>query len=179
VVVAIEGGVDSSVAAALMKQQGYEVIGVTMTLSPHDAKPTPGARGCCSVWDVPTRSASPTSSVSPHTPSTCATSFSSTSSTTSWPNTPGAGTPNPCRRCNQHIKFDHLLRRALDLGAEKVVTGHYARIDFDAATGRYRLLQGKDARKDQSYVLASLTRPNGCTLPIRRDRKSHVREAGA
>lgn len=178
VVVAMSGGVDSSVAAAMMKQQGYEVIGVTMTLSPHDAKPTPGARGCCSVWDVNDAERVAFELGIPHYSFNLRDEFQQHVIDDFVAEYARGRTPNPCRRCNQHIKFDHLLRRALDLGAEKVVTGHYARIQHDQASGRYRLLQGQDARKDQSYVLASLTQEqlSHTLFPVGELDKLRVRE---
>ena len=70
----------------------------------------------------------------------------------------GAGrTPNPCIDCNRELKFGALLDRALTLGYDYIATGHYARVDFDAASGKYRLLRGAERRKDQSYVLYQLT----------------------
>jgi tRNA-specific 2-thiouridylase len=178
VVVAMSGGVDSSVAAALMKQQGYEVLGVTMTLAPHDAKPTPGARGCCSVWDVNDAERVADQLGIPHYSFNLRDEFQQHVIDDFVAEYARGRTPNPCRRCNQHIKFDHLLRRALDLGAEKVVTGHYARIVHDVAAGCYRLLQGQDPRKDQSYVLATLTQQqlSQSLFPIGELEKSRVRE---
>ena len=157
VVVAMSGGVDSSVAAALMHQQGYEVIGITMTLSPNDSQAAPAGRGCCSVWDVNDAEKVAWKLGIRHYAFNLRDEFQKHVIDDFVSEYARGRTPNPCRRCNQHIKFDHLLQRARELGADKVVTGHYARIHHDEAANTHRLLRGVDANKDQSYVLASLT----------------------
>ena len=157
VVVAMSGGVDSSVAAALMHQRGHEVIGVTMTLSPSETASAPAGRGCCSVWDVTDAEKVAWKLGIPHYVFNLRQEFKEHVLDDFLEEYRKGRTPNPCRRCNQHIKFDALLARAEELGAEKVITGHYARIHHDKSDGRFRLLRGKDHRKDQSYVLASLT----------------------
>ena len=156
IVVAMSGGVDSSVAAALMHKQGYEVIGITMTLSPSDAQAAPAGRGCCSVWDVNDAEKVAWKLGIPHYSFNLREEFQKHVIDDFVKEYSLGRTPNPCRRCNQHIKFDHLLERAQELGAEFVVTGHYARVRHDFETGVHHLLRGKDYQKDQSYVLASL-----------------------
>lgn len=158
VVVAMSGGVDSSVAAALLKQQGHEVIGVTMTLAPNEGSTAHKGRGCCSVWDVTDAEKVAWKLDIPHYVFNLREQFER-HVISDFVNEYSLGrTPNPCRRCNQHIKFDALLERAEALDATAVVTGHYARIEADPRRqGRYRLLRGRDLAKDQSYVLASLT----------------------
>lgn len=153
----MSGGVDSSVAAALLHQQGYEVIGITMTLSPRESQAAPAGRGCCSVWDVTDAEKVAWKLGIRHYSFNLRDEFQKYVIDDFLEEYARGRTPHPCKRCNQHIKFDHLLNRAKELGAEKVVTGHYARIRFDELTGSYRLLRGLDAAKDQSYVLASLT----------------------
>ncbi|MGE0488533.1 MAG: tRNA 2-thiouridine(34) synthase MnmA [Vulcanimicrobiota bacterium] len=155
VVVAMSGGVDSSVAAALMKKAGHEVIGVTMTLSPSESQAAPSGRGCCSVWDVTDAEKVAWKLDIPHYVFNLRQEFQKHVIDDFVEEYRQGRTPNPCRRCNQHIKFDHLLERARELGADRVITGHYARIR--KAADRCRLLRGKDRKKDQSYVLASLT----------------------
>ena len=157
VVVAMSGGVDSSVAAALMKQQGHEVIGVTMTLSPNDESSAHKGRGCCSVWDVTDAEKVAWKLDIPHYVFNLRDAFEKHVISDFVSEYEKGRTPNPCRRCNQHIKFDHLLERAEALDAEAVVTGHYARVEKHASENRYMLLRGHDLAKDQSYVLASLT----------------------
>lgn len=157
VVVAMSGGVDSSVAAALMKQQGHEVIGVTMTLSPNEESSAHKGRGCCSVWDVTDAEKVAWALDIPHYTFNLRDAFEKHVISDFVSEYEKGRTPNPCRRCNQHIKFDHLLERAEALDAEAVVTGHYARVQKHATEDRYMLLRGHDLAKDQSYVLASLT----------------------
>lgn len=157
VVVAMSGGVDSAVAAALMKQQGHEVIGVTMTLAPNEGSSAHKGRGCCSVWDVTDAEKVAWKLGIPHYVFNLREQFERHVISDFVAEYEKGRTPNPCRRCNQHIKFDALLEHAEALDAEAVVTGHYARIEHDAEQGRYKLLRGHDLGKDQSYVLASLT----------------------
>lgn len=178
VVVAMSGGVDSSVAAALMHRQGYEVIGVTMTLSPQETQAAPAGRGCCSVWDVTDAEKVAWKLGIRHYSFNLRDEFQTHVIDDFLKEYASGKTPNPCRRCNQHIKFDHLLRRALELGADKVVTGHYARIRFDQEASTYRLLKGLDSSKDQSYVLASLTQQqlSRSLFPIGELAKSEVRQ---
>lgn len=177
VVVAMSGGVDSSVAAALMHQQGYEVIGITMTLSPQETQAAPAGRGCCSVWDVNDAEKVAWKLGIRHYSFNLREEFQQHVIDDFVQEYARGRTPNPCRRCNQHIKFDHLMRRAQELGAEKVVTGHYARIVHDEAAGVHRLLRGRDPKKDQSYVLASLTQEQlaHTWFPIGELEKSEVR----
>ena len=157
VVVAMSGGVDSSVAAALMKQQGHEVIGVTMTLAPNEGSSAHKGRGCCSVWDVTDAEKVAWKLDIPHYVFNLREQFEKHVISDFVSEYQAGRTPNPCRRCNQHIKFDALLEHAQAMDAEAVVTGHYARIEHDTRANRYKLLRGRDLGKDQSYVLASLT----------------------
>lgn len=177
IVVAMSGGVDSSVAAALMHSQGYEVIGITMTLSPTDSQAAPAGRGCCSVWDVTDAEKVAYKLGIPHYSFNLRDEFQRHVIDDFVQEYAKGRTPNPCRRCNQHIKFDHLLQRAHELGAEHVVTGHYARVRR-SEDGLYHLLKGRDHHKDQSYVLASLTQEQlaHVLFPIGELEKSRVRE---
>lgn len=177
IVVAMSGGVDSSVAAALLHQQGYEVIGITMTLSPSESQAAPAGRGCCSVWDVTDAEKVAWKLGIPHYAFNLRDEFQRHVIDDFVAEYAKGRTPNPCRRCNQHIKFDHLLRRAEELGCEQVVTGHYAQVRRDA-DGSCHLLKGRDAHKDQSYVLASLTpeQLRRVQFPIGELTKTQVRE---
>ncbi len=156
VVVAMSGGVDSSVAAALMLEQGYEVIGVTMTLAPHESQAAPMGRGCCSVWDVTDAEKVAWKLNIPHYVFNLRDEFQKHVIDNFVEEYDRGRTPHPCKRCNQFIKFDHLLHKAEELGAESVITGHYARIHHDP-DGTAHLLRGKDLNKDQSYVLACVS----------------------
>ncbi|MCE7874319.1 tRNA 2-thiouridine(34) synthase MnmA [bacterium CPR1] len=175
--VAMSGGVDSSVAAALMKARGYEVIGVTMTLSPSQSQAAPASRGCCSVWDVTDAEKVAWKLGIPHYVFNLRSEFEQHVIGEFVAEYASGRTPNPCRRCNQHIKFDHLLERAQALGAEAVVTGHYARLRRHPQ-GWVRLLRGKDQRKDQSYVLANLSQEQLARVrfPVGELTKAEVRE---
>ena len=150
VLVAMSGGVDSSVAAALLVEAGHEVTGVTMKLWGGDSD-----TGCCSVADVDdARRVAQQLDIAFHV-------FNFGEGFTEHVVDPyvadhAAGlTPNPCIECNRHLKFDALLHRARALGFDTVATGHHARI-VDRPDGTRRLARGADAAKDQSYVLHML-----------------------
>jgi tRNA-specific 2-thiouridylase len=157
VVIAMSGGVDSSVAAALLRQQGFEVSGVTMQLWGQDVCSSSGTRLCCSVRDALDAKAVARRLDIPHQSLDLAGEF----------NTRVIGyfvesyreglTPNPCIACNDHIKFGALMAHADSIGARWVATGHYARCEADAASGRQVLRRSADPSKDQSYVLFNLT----------------------
>jgi tRNA-specific 2-thiouridylase len=148
VLVAMSGGVDSSVAAALLVEQGHDVVGATLKLwgGPSDS-------GCCSVADVDdARRVAQQLGIAHHV-------FNLTEEFDRSVVTPYIGehargrTPNPCIECNRSMKFDRLLRRAERLGFARLATGHHARVTGETAR---RLRRGADAAKDQSYVLSIL-----------------------
>jgi len=150
VLVAMSGGVDSSVAAALLLDEGHEVVGATMKLwgGASDS-------GCCSVADVEdARRVAQQLGVKHHV-------FNFGEDFDAHVVEPYAAahaegrTPNPCVECNRHLKFDRFLRRAVQLGFDAIATGHHAQVVRNA-DGRYRLRRGADANKDQSYVLHML-----------------------
>jgi tRNA-uridine 2-sulfurtransferase len=150
VLVAMSGGVDSSVAAALLVQAGHEVVGVTLRLWGGDSD-----SGCCSVADVEDARRVAQQLDIDHHVFNLAEDFE-THVVSPYVAEHAAGrTPNPCIECNRHLKFDRLLHRATALGFDTVATGHHARIGRDA-TGRARVRRGVDAAKDQSYVLHML-----------------------
>jgi tRNA-specific 2-thiouridylase len=152
-VVAMSGGVDSSVSAALLVEQGYDVTGVMLKLWKGEAENN--ASGCCNLGAAEDARRVADVLGIPFYVFNFADRFEETV-IRDFDSTYASGrTPNPCIRCNQWIKFDALLERARALGADVLATGHYARVEQDG--GRFRLLRGVDASKDQSYVLWMLT----------------------
>src|SRR5258708_33476856 len=158
VVVAMSGGVDSSVAAALLKEQGYEVFGVTMRLSNWEDTKGRTFGGCCGSKDFyDARSVAQTLGI-PHYSFDYVEKFRGSVIGYFKESYLKGETPNPCIACNQHVKFDALLEKAAALGADYLATGHYARIAQTAPSptggeGRFLLKKALDPSKDQSYVL--------------------------
>ena len=159
VVVAMSGGVDSSVAAALLKEQGYEVIGVTMQLQPANRLAGEADRfgGCCGLDAVIDAKKVAQRLDIPHYVVNFRDVFARQVIADFCREYSLGRTPNPCIRCNQYIKFDALLKRAQELGTGMVATGHYARIEKENGNGRYLLKKGIDRQKDQTYVLYTMT----------------------
>jgi len=159
VVVAMSGGVDSSVAAALLKEQGYEVIGVTMQLQPSNrlAGEADLFGGCCGLGAVTDAKKVAQTLDIPHYVVNFRDAFARQVIADFCHEYSLGRTPNPCIRCNQYIKFGTLLKRAQELGAGMVATGHYARIEKENGSGRYLLKKGTDHHKDQTYVLYTMT----------------------
>ncbi len=156
IVVAMSGGVDSSVAAALLAEQGHEVIGLSMQLY-DQSDPERSFGSCCSLDDLhDARRVAATLDI-PHYIMNFERQFDEQVVDNFVREYAAGRTPLPCAHCNSDLKFATLAERAAGLGADFVATGHYARVDRDAHTGRYRLRRGVDAAKDQSYFLFSLT----------------------
>lgn len=153
VLVAMSGGVDSSVAAALMQQEGHEVIGVTLKLwsGPNGEAPT---AGCCTVSDSEDARRVASQLDVPYYVLDYTEDFSMGVIDKFVDDYLHGRTPNPCVECNRTVKFSRLMSQAIDFGCELVVTGHYARTRFE--NGRWKLLRGIDGSKDQSYVLSML-----------------------
>ena len=159
VVVAMSGGVDSSVTAALLKEEGYQVIGATMQIWPSNelADEADKFGGCCGLDAVSDAKRVAYRLGIPHYVMNFRDIFAQKVIANFCREYSLGRTPNPCIRCNEYIKFDALLGRAKELDADFVATGHYARIERDEVSGRYLLKKGVDRRKDQSYVLYVMT----------------------
>jgi len=155
VVAALSGGVDSAVAAARLVAAGHRVVGMTMRL--HDARGTvAGAGRCCGPRDIDDARAVCRHLNIPFYVIDLEEDFRAAVVEDFVEAYLAGETPNPCVRCNQHIKFTPLLERARAIGADVLVTGHYARIGSDPNSGAPTLLTGADAAKDQSYFLFDL-----------------------
>ncbi len=171
VIVAMSGGVDSSVAAALLKEQGHEVIGLTMQLVPRDSK-----GGCCGREAIESARQAAYQLGIPHYVIDFRDIFARTIIDSFCREYRSGRTPNPCVRCNELIKFGALWETAAAMGAAFIATGHYA------LTGREEneicLKKGADARKDQSYFLCRLTRAQlaRALFPVGHLTKTRVRQ---
>lgn len=151
----MSGGVDSSATAALLREQGYEVIGITLKLWPQDCvnraedkccgpQAVTDARAVCHKLDIPYYLIDESAEFQKHVIQYFADEYKA------------GRTPNPCVMCNQNLKFGRLIDRADQLGADYIATGHFARVERSADGSRWLLKRGCDRRKDQSYFLFSL-----------------------
>ena len=173
VLAAMSGGVDSSVAAALLLEAGHDVVGVTLKLWDN-----PGDGGCCSVLEIEDARRVAQQLGIDHWVFGFTEEFEARV-VTPYAEAHAAGlTPNPCVECNRHLKFGRLLRRAHQLGFDAVATGHHARIRRSPGTGEWELRRGADAAKDQSYVLYVLGQDElaRCLFPVGELTKAEVRD---
>ena len=175
--IAMSGGVDSSVAACLMKEGGYDCIGVTMKLFQNEDIGLSREHTCCSLADVADAQSVAYQLDIPHYVFNFSDRFRECVIDTFIHAYENGATPNPCIDCNRYLKFDKLFRRAKELDCDYVVTGHYARISYNAETGRYLLKKAVDTAKDQSYVLYTMTQEQlkHTLFPLGEMKKQEVR----
>lgn len=161
ILVAMSGGVDSAVAACLLKEQGYDVIGVTLSVWEEDGGHVAGVlrdNVCCSYDDAMDARSVAHRAGFPHYVLNFKKLFKETVIDNFVSEYASGRTPNPCVQCNKYIKFEPLLQKALELGADTVATGHYARLEYDEGYGCIVIRKSADKNKDQSYVLYPLKR---------------------
>lgn len=176
--VAMSGGVDSSVAAYLTKQMGYESTGITLKLFDNEDIGEKKEKACCSLDDIDDARNVCLKIGIPYYVYNFKDSFKENVIDRFIRAYENGTTPNPCIDCNRYIKFEKLLRRAEELDFDKVVTGHYSIIEYDKEADRYLLKKSVDISKDQSYVLYSLTQKqlSKTLLPLGELTKAYVRE---
>ena len=174
----MSGGVDSSIAAYIMKQHGFDCTGITLKLFDNDDIGEKKEKACCSLDDIDDARNVCRKIGIPYYVYNFKDSFRE-NVISRFINAYETGcTPNPCIDCNRFIKFEKLMRRAEELEFDCVVTGHYATIEFDEESGRYLLKKSVDSTKDQSYVLYSLTQKQlaKTLFPLGEMTKAEVRE---
>jgi tRNA-specific 2-thiouridylase len=184
IAVAMSGGVDSSAAAAILREQGHELVGFTMQLwdqnrninTDENGDPLPSR--CCSLDDVYDARRVADSLGFPFYVLNLEREFEESVVEPFIQSYLSGETPIPCVACNSRLKFASLDRMAMSLGCEKVATGHYARVEYDEATCRYRLFRGRNYAKDQSYFLWELTQEqlSHASFPLGEMYKDDVRE---
>lgn len=179
VLVAMSGGVDSSVAAALLCESGFRVVGATCKLFGNDDVLPEGTQStCCSLDDVEDARQACRRLGVPHYTLNFANIFKHQVIDRFCESYLTGNTPNPCIDCNRYVKFAALQQRRRELGLAYIATGHYARRVYDERLGRYLLLRGADLRKDQSYVLFHLSQDTLAHMlfPLGDLRKPEVRD---
>jgi tRNA-specific 2-thiouridylase len=183
VLVAMSGGVDSSVAAVLLREQGYEVVGITMKTWDYTSSGGRGTKevGCCSLESMNDARAVAMAYDFAHFIIDIREEFGDWVIERFTEEYLAGRTPNPCVLCNTYIKWAALLRRADALGCEHIATGHYARLRYDEALGRQVLMTGLDANKDQSYALWGVAQEHltRTLLPVGTFAKPDIRRMAA
>ena len=178
VLLAMSGGVDSSVAAYILKREGFNVIGATIKTWSSDECRDERSKGCCSIQDIDdARSVAGKLNI-PHYVMDLSSDFKEKVIDYFINSYLDGKTPNPCIACNKYIKFGIFLKKAEELEAEYIATGHYARRMWDKDKGRWTVQVAKDQTKDQSYVLFSLTQYqlSKTLLPVGEYTKSEIRD---
>lgn len=174
----MSGGVDSSVAAYLMKENGYSCVGVTMKLYENEDAGIAREKTCCSLSDIEDAKQVAHLLEIPYYVVNFTAKFKKEIMERFVCAYEEGRTPNPCIDCNRYIKFDALFQRAKELNLDYIVTGHYARIMKDEDSGRYLLLKSVDETKDQSYVLYNMTQEElaHTKFPLGQLKKTSVRD---
>ena len=176
--IAMSGGVDSSVAALLMQQKGYECVGATMKLFENEQAGVKREKTCCSLDDVEDARSVAYRLHMPYYVFNFTANFEKEVMDRFVCAYEKGWTPNPCIDCNRYLKFEKLYLRMQEMQMDTIVTGHYARVVYDEASGRYLLKKGLDNSKDQSYVLYNLTQEQlaHTQFPVGELSKHEVRE---
>lgn len=177
VVVGMSGGVDSSVAAYLLKKQGYEVIGVTMQIQPDEDEITLEENaGCCGLSGIDDARRVAQKLNIPYYVMNFKKEFKEKVIDYFIAEYLCGHTPNPCIACNRYVKWESLLKRSLDIGADCIATGHYARIE-QLSNGRYALRTSATSEKDQTYALYNLTQEqlSRTIMPVGEYTKDEIR----
>lgn len=177
-IIAMSGGVDSSVAAYLISKQGYECIGATMKLYGNEDIGVSNKHTCCSVEDIDDARSVAFSLNIPYYVFNFSSLFKETVIDKFIQAYENGATPNPCIDCNRFLKFEKLFLRAREIEYDYVVTGHYARIEYDSEKNRYLLKKAVDSTKDQSYVLYCMTQEQlkHTLFPLGSMKKTEVRK---
>lgn len=176
--IAMSGGVDSSVAALLMQQKGYECVGATMKLFENEQAGVKREKTCCSLDDVEDARSVAYRLHMPYYVFNFTANFEKEVMDRFVHAYENGWTPNPCIDCNRYLKFEKLYLRMQEMLMDTIVTGHYARVAYDETSGRYLLKKGLDGSKDQSYVLYNLTQEQlaHTQFPVGELSKHRVRE---